>query len=44
MSRLFILGWLYKWWGRWVVANLVGWKLHLLITRWSLRVGSINLG
>ena len=44
MLRLFILGRLYKWWGRWDVTNLEGWKLHLLIKRWFIRVGSINLG
>jgi len=24
MSHLFVLGRLYKWWGRWDVTNLVG--------------------
>jgi len=24
MLRLFILGRLYKWWGRWYVSNLIG--------------------
>jgi len=24
MSHLFILGRLYKWWGRWDVTNLIG--------------------
>jgi len=39
MSRLFILGRLYKWWDRLDISNLVGHLLHLLITQWSLPYG-----
>jgi len=41
MSRLVILSRLYKWWGHWDVLTYLVVKLHLLMTRWSLRARSI---